>query len=168
MRAGIPWLWAGLVLLAGCAQTPLAPVAPSGFDLGGRWVLVPEESDPTPGTRALRPRGSMLALITRDFPALRARFLDIEQDRDSMGITYDGTEYRDVSWGTRQRGLWEVRAGWQDDRLVVISKAKDAEARETLSLTDSGRRLEIQVDVKSGSDGVSARRTFRREASPRG
>jgi hypothetical protein len=105
----------------------------------------------------------MLAFITRDFPVLQAREMRIEQNRDSMGIRYDTGDYRDVSWGTRRRGLWEVRAGWHEGSLYILSDAVDAEATEIMTLSDAGHRMDVRVQVQSGGDDVEVVRVFRRD-----
>jgi len=157
-------LLAGLLtlLFAGCSATPLNPVPPTGYAVTGNWELLPDQSDAPPAPLALRARGGMLGLVAQDFAVLRARRMTIEQDHDSMGISYDGGEYRDVSWGDRKRGLWEVRAGWLDGQLVIISKASDADARETLSLSADGQVLTVRVELRSGGESLALRRTFAR------
>lgn len=150
------------VLLAGCSATPLDPVPPTGYAITGNWELLPDQSDAPPAPLALRARGGMLGLVAQDFAVLRARRMTIEQDRDSMGISYDGGEYRDVSWGDRKRGLWAVRAGWLDGQLVIVSKASDADARETLSLSADGQVLTVRVELRSGGESLALRRTFGR------
>lgn len=151
-----------LMLLAGCGSTPLETEAPPAFDLNGDWLLVPELSDPPPMIRALRARGVDMAFATQDFPVLTATRLTVEQNRDSMGVRYDGSDYRDVSWGTRQRGLWEVDAGWQDGVLVILSEAHDAKASERFSLKDGGGTLVVEVMVESGREKLISTRTFTR------
>jgi hypothetical protein len=94
---------------------------------------------------------------------LRAQELVIEQGPDSMGVSYDGEGYRDVSWGTRRRGLWEVRAGWNEGRLLILSKASDADAQETLSLSPDGQQLRIDVDIRSSGDRLAVTRVFARQ-----
>lgn len=152
----------GCLALAACGGIPLEAQRPQTFDLSGTWTLVPADSDEAPSRRLLRARGGMLGYVTQDFPVLRAQQLDIEQSRDSMGVFYDGRDYRDVSWGTRQRGLWEVQAGWHEGSLYIISEAPDAEAREILSLSPNGDTLTIDVRIRSSGDTVTATRTFRR------
>jgi len=146
--------------LAGCGATPPSPQMPVGFDIAGDWELVPEQSDSLPSTAALRARGGMLNLAVQDFPVLRARGMKIEQDHDSMGLSFDGGEYRDVSWGSRRRGLWEVQAGWLDDQLIILSKARDADARETFQLGAGGQRLSVRVEIRSGGESLALTRTF--------
>lgn len=154
-------LWAWL-LLAGCSSVPLAPQPPPGFDLTGTWALVPERSDAAPTFRRLQARGSRLAYVARDFAVLAAREMRIEQGPRSMGVRYDGRRYRDVSWGSRRDGLWEVRAGWHEGRLVILSDADDADARETFVLSADGRRLRVEVELASGGDDLSSTRVFAR------
>ncbi len=156
------FLVAALLLAASCATITLEPQPPAGFDLSGAWQLDADASETLPARRVLRARGGLLGIVLADFPVLRARELRIEQGRDSMGIYYDGRNYRDVSWGTRRRGLWEVRAGWHEGDLVILSDAKDAEARERFTLSPDGQRLRLEVEVSSGGQDVALVRVFRR------
>lgn len=151
-----------LWLLAACGGVPLQSQAPADVDLSGAWLLIPDASGTAPSTQALRARGGMLAFIAEDFGVLRARELLIEQNPGSMGIYYDGRNYRDVSWGTRSRGLWEVEAGWHEGNLVILSKARDADARETLSLSPDGQRLRVDIEIKSRGETVAVTRVFGR------
>lgn len=150
------------LLLGGCSSVDLKPDPPAGFDLSGRWLLVEEASESAPSRRRLRAQGGMLSFVTQDFPVLRASEMRIEQSRDSMGVRYDGGDYRDVSWGVRKRGLWEVRAGWHEGSLLIISDARDADARESMTLSADGRRLTVQVYVSSSGDDVNVTRVFER------
>ena len=153
-------------MLTACGTIQLDPNRPRNFELSGTWHLVEQASDPTPSHRRLRDRGGMLAFITQDFPVLRAREMRIEQSGDSMGIRYLPGGYRDVSWGTRNRGLWEVRAGWHEGSLVILSEASDARALETLTLSDGGRRLDVHVRIDARGDDLAVSRTFRRALTP--
>ncbi|MEM8766189.1 MAG: hypothetical protein AAGE43_01995 [Pseudomonadota bacterium] len=144
--------------LTGCGGVPLAPTAPSGFDLSGVWVI-DEETTLGPGEgRSLR-SGFMI----QDFPLLAARQMRIEQDARSMGIEYERGSYRDVSWGERRRGIWEVRAGWHEGVLHIYSEAPDTSASELWSLSENGDRLEINIEVRSNRE-QSFRRVFRRRS----
>jgi hypothetical protein len=151
-----------LIVVAGCGGVPLQSQPPNDFDLSGSWLLVPEASGSPPSDRALRARGGVLSFVAQDFAVLRAREMQIEQTAGSMGVYYDGRDYRDVSWGTRRRGLWEVNAGWHEGRLVILSDARDADARETMTLSPDGQRLRIDVEVKSRGETVAVTRVFRR------
>lgn len=154
-----------LVGATGCSGIELESRPPPGFDLSGHWQLIEDDSETTPSHRHLRARGGMIGFVTQDFPVLRARTMDIEQSRDSMGIRYDGSEYRDVSWGIRQRGLWEVRTGWNEGQLVIISDADDAEAREVMTLSENSQRLSVDVRIDSGGEDLDITRVFERSAA---
>ncbi len=151
--------WALMLVLAtgGCGGVPLEEAAPGGFDLSGHWVLIQEESGGSP-VRGASIRSGFLA---QDFPLLVTGEMRIEQDARSMGIEYGRGSYRDVTWGERQRGVWDVRAGWHDGVLHIYSKAPDTSASEIWKLSDDGRRLEISIDVRGAQDH-KFRRVFRR------
>ncbi len=151
-----------LLLVAACAGNPLDYTPAAGFDISGDWLLVPEISGAPPPRNQLRARGSMMAFVSQDFPVLRARRLHIEQNRDSMGVTFDGSRYRDVSWGVRQRGLWNVEAGWLEGALVIVSDAKDGEARETIMLSPDRQMLTIDIELKAGRENLALTRIFTR------
>ncbi|MFK7914997.1 MAG: hypothetical protein AB8B93_13860 [Pseudomonadales bacterium] len=157
------------------------PQPPQRFDLSGTWLLQADLSDappnpkgfespppvPTDGQRARRrvvpgSRGG-LAFVAHDFPVLKAQRMTIEQNRDSMGIEYDRGRYRDVSWGMRTRGLWDVDAGWNDaGQLVLRWKASDARAREVMALSANGQQLTVMLQIKAGEQNVDVRRVFSR------
>lgn len=161
------WTVAGLLatccLAGGCSSVNLDERAPAGFDLGGTWVLDPLTSEVTPEVRELRRRGMSIAMVAQDFAVLRCRRMEIEQNADSMGIAYDGGSYRDVSWGERDRGLWEVNAGWDEGVLRILSKARDAKAEEIMTLTDAGKRLVVRVGIDADGDHLDITRTFVRK-----
>lgn len=151
-------------LAAGCAsKVVLDHQAPVGFDLNGTWVLDPAASDGSPDPRQLRGAGFAMASAVRDFPVLVARRMHIEQNRDSMGVRYDTGDYRDVSWGERTRGLWEVNAGWEEGQLLILSKARDARAEETIVLLEGGRRLAVRVAIQADDSDLTVDRQFTRE-----
>jgi hypothetical protein len=156
--------WLLLCCLAGgCANVVLEEDAPEGFDLGGTWVLEPVASDRSPEVRELRKRGMSIAMVAQDFPVLNCRLMEIEQNADSMGIRYDGGSYRDVSWGVRERGLWEVNAGWDAGELRILSKARDAKAEEVMILAEAGRRLVVRVEIEADGNNLVVTRVFKRE-----
>jgi hypothetical protein len=102
-------------------------------------------------------------MVVQDFTVLRARRMEIEQNVDSMGIAYDGGSYRDVSWGIRKRGFWEVNAGWDEGELRILSKARDAKAEETMILAEAGRRLVVRVNIQADGHELNLTRVFKRE-----
>ena len=174
----IPAMLTLALALGGCGGVPLDPKAPAAFDLNGHWVLHQALSDPPPDRRRLQARADrkllgtgqprrqstagLLAFVVEDFPVLAASSMIIEQDQQSMGIRYENGTYRDVSWGERKRGLWQVSAGWLEGELVISSKAPDADARESMRLSENGQRMTIRVEVKSGGDSLNVLRTFDR------
>ena len=166
LAAGQGWLiGVGLILLGGCAGgVVLDTKPPLNFSLGGVWVLDPINSDPAPKPRQLRKRGFGIAMAAQDFPVMYTRRMRIEQSADSVGIEYDGGEYRDLSWGVRRRGLWEVNAGWEEGELLILSEAADAKAQETLQLSDDGRRLVVRVEVSADGQHLNLVRAFTRQA----
>lgn len=143
-----------LALIAcGCGSIPLDAAPPAGFDLNGHWVLDSKQKDVPP-----RRDGQFLG---QDFPLLVSEEMTIEQDARSMGIEYEGGGYRDVTWGERRRGVWEVRAGWHEGDLHIYSKAPDTSAVEVWHLSNDGEQLDIDIRVKGPRD-QSFRRVFRR------
>ncbi len=169
-----------LILVAACSSAPVLVEPPQRFDIDGQWALNTELSDPPPNSREILaradqefvagrvgvPQGGALAFVTQDFPVLEARSMHIEQDDDSMGIRYDNGLYRDVSWGKRKRGLWDVSAGWFEGNLVIVSKTSDASGRETLSLSANGQTLKILVEANSDGEKLIAFRVFERVPAP--
>jgi hypothetical protein len=167
-----------VIAVAACNSVDLDERAPGGFDLSGRWVLNRALSDAPPDPRLLDgrglidpsdgrqrrkgPPGGALASVETDFPVISATRLDIEQNADSMGVEYDGADYRDVSWGYRERGIWQIHAGWEEGRLVILSEAKDARAREIVTLTNGGRRMTVNLQVSTNTRDVGVTRVYDR------
>jgi hypothetical protein len=156
-----------IAVLAGCVQVPLEDTAPERFDLSGHWVQAdqprkqPGSEDRPPGGRSSG--GMASGFMAQDFPLLVARELRIEQDARSMGIEYASGSYRDVSWGERRRGVWEVRAGWNEGALHIYSAASDISAAEIWQLSADGQRLDISIAVK-GNRNQNFHRIFRRSS----
>lgn len=171
--AAVVALLAAAATVGACTQ--LGTLAPSHFDLSGEWVLDRQASDQAPDLDAIRDRedrelvrgrpasaADSAAFVVQDFPVLAARRLRIEQHADSMGVSYDGRQYRDVSWGDRIRDLWAVRAGWADGQLVVRTERGPIRGEEVFALENGGRRLRVAVSVHAGDEHVRALRVFRR------
>ncbi|XOV82912.1 MAG: hypothetical protein ACFHXK_18900 [bacterium] len=165
----------------GCTGLDLDTVNPPGVNLSGQWLVDFSDSDLVPNLRnrpagkpsrrvqgsvnreALRVAdGSALAFIAHDFQVLRADKLTIEQNRDSMGLDYQPGVYRDVTWGERQRGLWEVRAGWEDQQLVIVSSARNMRVVERLTLTNPDL-LQVQVSIDADGEQLEFLRVFNRQ-----
>jgi hypothetical protein len=169
-----------LISLAGCSGIELEERAPTTVRLTGQWALDVEASDEIPDFRNrpiksrritgqrnspdysdLDPSRSGMTFIAHDFEVLTAERLVIEQSGDSMGVRYVPGVYRDISWGTKQRGLWEVYAGWEGRDAVVISKAKRLNVVERFRLQTEDR-LTIRIQINADGDEVVVNRVFRR------
>lgn len=170
-----------VVATMGCTGINLDTVNPVGVNLSGQWLVDFGDSDLVPDLRnrpqdkpsrrvqgtvnreALRVAdGSALAFIAHDFQVLRADKLTIEQNRDSMGLDYQPGVYRDVSWGERQRGLWEVQAGWEEQQLVIISSARNMRVEERLLLVNPDL-LEVQIYINAAGEQLEFLRVFNRQ-----
>lgn len=162
------------LLTAACTASNLDTRVPQRFNLEGEWALIAELSDTAPQQRGRvesirpgelprrRPIGG-LAFVAHDFPSIRARRMRIEQNRDSMGIEYDRGLYRDISWGQRERGLWQVNAGWNEEgQLIIRSRAADARAVETLSLEADGERLRLRIEIDAEDESLDLTRVYQR------
>ncbi|MDE0661943.1 MAG: hypothetical protein F4029_03425 [Gammaproteobacteria bacterium] len=173
----MPYRWSlvfGIAfLLPAC--TSLDPDVPRGFDLSGDWMLDRDASDAPPDVDAIRRRedrdvirgrqsdaAASAAFAVQDFPVLTATRLEIEQDDESMGIRYDGTLYRDISWGKRERDLWRVHAGWNEGDLVIRSVRGRTKGSETLALERNGMLLRVTVSIETGGQDVRSVRVYRR------
>ena len=169
-----------LVLLGvgGCSSVDLSPINPPGIDFSGEWVIDFGDSDQVPDLRNHRPKqsrrsvnpsvrrearrvggGSGFAFIVQDFQVLGADKLLIEQNPDSMGIRYTPGVYRDVTWGERQRGLWEVNAGWEEHYLVIVSEANNLKVVERFQRAGSGQLI-IEISLEADGQEMAFNRTF--------
>lgn len=168
-----------VVALTACSRIELAETNPADVRLSGTWILDESASDPTPnlrdglrnrrqgrGPQEIRQReirgalGSGLSFIVHDFQVLSAQRLRIELNHDSMGIDYEPGVYRDVSWGLRERNLWEVYAGWEMDELVIISTANEMRVVERLKRR--GDELRVSIDIKADDESRKLVRVFQR------
>lgn len=170
-----------VVAMIGCTGIDLDTVNPPGVNLSGQWLvdfgdsdLVPDLRNRPPGKPSRRVQGtvsrealrvadgSAFAFIAHDFQVLRADKLTIEQNMDSMGLDYHPGVYRDVTWGERQRGLWEVLAGWEEQQLVIISKARNMRVEERLELV-SPDLLKVWVYIDASGEQLEFLRVFNRQ-----
>ena len=149
-----------LALLVGCGTVPLDAQPPAEFNLSGQWALDTSVSSPLVDNRGASFRSGFMI---QDFPLLVTRNMRIEQDARSMGIEYEKGSYRDVTWGDRRRGIWEVRAGWYEGDLHIYSKAPDTSATEIWHLSEDGQQLDISIEVR-GERTRNFERSFRRSA----
>ncbi|NKB99670.1 MAG: hypothetical protein GKR90_14405 [Pseudomonadales bacterium] len=171
------------VLVAACSGIELVEDNPIGVDLTGSWVLDYADSDATPDfkqglggrKRARRTNdqvikqrndvlgalGSGFAFVVHDFQILSADSITVEQNHDSMGIAHEPGVYRDVSWGERQRGLWEVYAGWEEQDLVILSKAPDMSVLERYIVKRD--RMTVELTIEADDEERTVRRIFNRK-----
>jgi hypothetical protein len=140
---------ASVFLVAGCGNIPLEETPPESFDLSGHWVLADGQSALMNSRNSA---GMNSGFMAQDFPLLTAREMHIEQDARSMGIEYRRGSYRDVTWGERRRGVWEVRSGWHEGALYIYSEAADISAAEIWRLSEDGERLDISISVRGARD----------------
>ena len=154
----------------------MTPTVPFGFDIGGSWILVKEQSDLAPDVqkigrnetaRVLRgkivdPVGSLVFAV-QDFPVVVADNMNIEQDNTSMGISYGNGAYQDLVWGKRKRSGGVLRVGWSGEVLVVSSARKRIEGREEWRLDETEQLLSVKVLVKVAKDKLELVRVFRRQ-----
>ena len=176
------WLWILIALasVAGCGGLRLDSAPSRDVPLSGTWLVDSAVSDDVGS--AMRPdakfsdrrrqmstaaeirrirRGSGLAYVAHDFQVLDAKRMRIELGSDSMGIQHFPGIYRDVSWGTRDRGIWTVQAGWDDDVLVVASKTRGISVLERYQLQGPDR-LVVSMDIEADGNVRSINRSFRR------
>lgn len=168
-----------IVGIAACSEIKLAEQPPQPVDLSGEWMLDfaasenPDllnaganikQPDRSPRSRRDARRlwgGSDLAFIAHDFQVLNADKMFIEQGSDSLGIQYDPGVYRDVSWGERDRGLWDVYAGWEETDMVIVSDATDMRVTERFDLV-APNTLKITILINTDSEDREIARIFDR------
>ncbi len=113
-----------------------------------------------PGSGAQAPvRGGTVQIMS-----LQATTIEIEQSVESMGMEFDGTHYRDVSWGERKRGELTVDSGWKDGDLIINSKGGRMPVVERYVLSNNGTRLTIYIELDGGRDDLSFKRVYEKTA----
>jgi hypothetical protein len=173
----------GVLTMGACGGLSLEPTPSQPTNLSGLWQLDVGASDSSEGLKN-RPsrglgrnqsvreeiqrisRGSGLAFIAQDFQVLKAKRLKIEQGSDSMGVQHWPGVYRDVTWGQRERGLWTVYAGWEQNDLLIQSTTKDMRVLERYQLINNGQ-LRVLITVKADGETKELQRLYRRGRSPR-
>lgn len=109
---------------------------------------------PTSGS----PRGGSQAPVS--VQVLIATEMSIEQNFESMGVEYNGSHYRDISWGERKRGQLTIETGWQDNNLVIKTEGSRLPIEETYILSEDGSRLTVVIELDGGKDGKTFTRVF--------
>ena len=173
----------GVLAMGACGGLHLETTPSQPTYLSGLWQLDVGSSDSSEGLKYRRSRGlgrnqsvreeiqrisrgSGLAFIAQDFQVLKAKRLKIEQGSDSMGVQHWPGVYRDVTWGQRERGLWTVYAGWEQNDLLIQSTTKDMRVLERYQLIKNGQ-LRVLISVKADGETKELQRLFRRGRSPR-
>ena len=82
-------------------------------------------------------------------PMITATEMTIGQDPQSMGIEYPNQPYRDIKWGEQKRGLFTIDAGWEEQRLIIVTKSEPMTVHEVYSLSDAGNTLTLEIDLSS-------------------
>ncbi|MFT6432334.1 MAG: hypothetical protein ACJAVI_000369 [Candidatus Azotimanducaceae bacterium] len=91
---------------------------------------------------------------------LIANEMSIEQNDESMGIEYNGSNYRDVSWGERKRGQLNIETGWKENNLVIKTEGGPLPIEETYILSEDGSRLTVIIELEGGKDDKTFTRVF--------
>ena len=154
-----------LLCLLGCSALDLDQRKPEKVDFSGHWELnlpLSEGVIENPRSRndvfdsdLIKTEGLARAdlldpfvFVSHDFHIINAQSLTIELDPISAGLDYQPGTYRDVTFGERRRGLWDIYAGWDGDDLVILSRADKLQVRERISLV-SPNRLRIIVGIEA-------------------
>ncbi len=154
-----------LLGLVGCSAIDLDQRKPGKVDFSGHWELnlpLSEGVIENPRSRSdvfdsdlIKTEGLARAdlldpfvFVSHDFHIINAQSLTIELDPISAGLDYQPGTYRDVTFGERRRGLWDIYGGWDGDDLVILSRADRLQVRERISLV-SPNRLRIIVGIEA-------------------
>ena len=163
-----------ITLLTGCASIHYE--VPNSFNLTGRWNLVLDASDPAPDVdklwnterqasvegRGNDPTASAI-FIEQDFPVVKSNFIEIAQDDNFIGIQYEDTPYIDLKWGQQVRDAWLIDVGWIGQSLIISKSREAIQGVERITLTESGNRLEIKVQVTANRKKISLKRVYDKE-----
>ena len=154
-----------LLCFVGCSAFDLDQRKPEKVDFSGHWVLnlpLSEGVIESPRSRndvfdsdQIKTEGMASAdlldpfvFVSHDFHIINAESLTIELDAVSAGLDYQPGTYRDVTFGERRRGLWDIQAGWDGDDLVILSRTDKLQVKERMSLV-SPNRLHIIVGIEA-------------------
>ena len=154
-----------LLGLVSCSALDLDERKPEKVDFSGHWELnlpLSERVIENPRSRndvfdsdQIKTEGMARAdlldpfvFVSHDFHVINAQSLTIELDPISAGLDYQPGTYRDVTFGERRRGLWDIYAGWDGDDLVILSRANKLKVMERISLI-SPNRLRIIIGIEA-------------------
>ena len=154
-----------LLCFVGCSVLDLDQRKPEKVDFSGHWVLNlplskgvienPRSRNDVFDSDQIKTEGMAtgdlldpFVFVSHDFHVINAQSLTIELDPISAGLDYQPGTYRDVTFGERRRGLWDIYAGWDGDDLVILSRANKLQVMERISLV-SPNRLRIIVGIEA-------------------
>ena len=165
--------------LTSCSALDLDQRKPEEIDFSGHWVLNLLLSEGvienTSSRNIVRPTDQIrtegmasadlldpFVFVSHDFHIIDAVSLTIELDPVSAGLSYQPGTYRDVSFGERRRGLWNIYAGWDGDELVILSRANDLQVMERMSLV-SPNRLRVIIEIQADKENRDFIKVFDRK-----
>ena len=163
-RAYVLLFYAALCLTS-CSTLDLNAKKPENIDFSGSWELNAFLSgEHLEKSRSQSPRQNSdlirtedikrtdlsdpFVFVSHDFHIVDAQLLTIELDTLSVGLHYQPGTYRDVTFGQRRRGLWDIQAGWDDMELVILSRANNLKVIERITLV-SPKRLRVTVNIEA-------------------
>lgn len=176
MRYLLLFALVGALLGCGPPTSSLGGTTPAGVDLSGIWLLDQSRSDEPPDRKTAMQEAkaneidgkrnnalSSMLFAAQDFPVISAERLVIEQDADSIGISYGEGLHRDLIWGLQTRAEWRIDAGWDSAHLVVKSLVSHTSATERYQVQSDGSELVVEVTIRSASSREHFKRTYVRQ-----
>ena len=163
----------------GCSALDLDQRKPEKVDFSGHWKLNlplsegvienPRSGNDVFDSNQIKTEGlantdllDPFVFVSHDFHIINAQSLTIELDPISAGLDYQPGTYRDVTFGERRRGLWDIYAGWDGDDLVILSRANKLQVMERISLI-SPDRLRIIVGIEAEKNNRDFVKVFDRK-----
>ncbi len=171
-----PLLGFGLCFL-GCSSLVLEERTPSQTKFAGYWILNTTLSETLESNykkeredssvrilseEIMRPNvADPFVFISHDFHVLDATKISVELGIDSTGLDYDPGVYRDVTFGRRRKGLWNVYSGWEGEDFLIVSKADGLNVVERFAMLNSDR-MRVIVDIRVEKEERRVVRVFDR------
>ena len=161
-----------LICIIGCSTLDLDQRKPEKVDFSGHWELnlplsVGVAENPRSGndvfdSNQIKTEGlantdllDPFVFVSHDFHIINAQSLTIELDPISAGLDYQPGTYRDVTFGERRRGLWDIYAGWDGDDLIILSRANKLQVMERISLVSPNRlRIIVGIEAEKKKSGL--------------
>lgn len=162
-----------LWLSHGCAGGSIE--SPETVDFSGVWQVSESDSDPVPDINKIfsEERKALIKgelndpfqsaiFLKHDFPVLFNDTLMIEQDTESMGVSYTSSPYDDFKWGRKIQNGLKLSVIWRDTTLVIQKIRRTVRGTEQYSLDDDGNTLRVFVNIQSGNEKFRLNRIFRK------